>query len=258
MRQIMTLVSLICAADVYADEITLFDWGVYINGTTARSAADLPGNVTFSDDFFETGLGTVTMSFSTATSTDYDVAMFFDHEIDEYENSFFNEYGMAGGAPEDTRLTYEMDEPGFGTGSSTRITPDTYNYIGDIYDNFTAFTKNGFDNQLFYDGYTGESLSGFETPIYDDVSMAMGWKFSLKENEAAVLEYTVSTSAPATGFYLAQLDRTTAGAGIYLQSRLNISPVGVPEPGIVGLLGIGLLFVGLVRRIHPIFNRIHS
>jgi hypothetical protein len=241
MRKVLTVVSLLIATKAFADEISLFDWGLYLNGNVICSTTDLPRDVTFSDNFFETGTGTVTMTFESATPTDLSIAMFFDYEIDELTNTFYNEYGITSGTLVDPRLLYEIDEPGFGTDDSYRNSPDAYNYIGDIYDNFSDFLNLGFDNYIYYDWYTDTYLSDFENPVSDDVSMAMGWNFSLSGNETAVLQYTVSTIAPATGFYLAQLDRDSPETGIYLQSRLNITPVGVPESHIVSLFGMGII-----------------
>jgi hypothetical protein len=235
MRKGLVVLSLLFAMNVSADQISLFDWGLYLNGTVTRSIADLPGNVTISDGFFETGLGTITMSFESVSPTNISTAMFFDYEIDEQVNTFFNEYGITGGTSVDPRLTYEIDEPGFSTGD----------YIGDIYDNFLDFSNRGLDNKTFYDGYTNTNLSDFESPISDDVSMAMGWQFALNGNETAVLEYTVSSSTPETGFYLAHMDHNSLGTGIYLQSRLNTSSVNVnvPEPSAFSSLGIGIIFL---------------
>jgi hypothetical protein len=241
MRKQLLVFSFIAATNVLADEISLFDWSVYLNGNVIRTVADLPGTISYSDGFFETGLGTLTMTFESDVSTDYNVAIFFDHEIDELTNTFYNEYGMIAGIPVDSRLLYEIDEPGFGTDDSYRDTPDAYNYIGDIYDNFSDFSNRGFDNMIYYDDHTAASLYDFENSVSDDVSMAMGWKFLLSGSETAVLEYTLSSTAPASGFYLAQLDRNSNDMGIYLQSRLNISPINVPEPHIASLAGMGLV-----------------
>jgi hypothetical protein len=238
MHKILTFVFLLFTSNVFADAILLYDWGVNLNGNVISSSSSLPGNVTFSNDFFETGLGTVTMTFDSPTPQNFSVAMFFDHEIIQEDNTFFNEYGAIEGTPTDSRLLYEIDEPGWGNGE----------YTGDIYENFSNFATSGFDNQIFYDGYTDTYLSDFENPISDDVSMAIGWNFTLNGNETAVLEYTVSSSTPTTGFYLAQLDRNSNGTGVYLQSRLNISSANVPEPNILSLFGMGIVSLFLFYR----------
>jgi len=248
MRKILTGIFLLFVTNVFADEISLFDWGLNLNGNVSRSLSTIPRNIVFSDGFFETGLGTITMTFESSTPADYSVAMFFDYEIDEGTNTFYNEYGMTGGTPVDPRLLYEIDEPGFGTADSYRDSQDAYNYIGDIYDNFSEFSNLGFDNKIFYDSYTGTYLSNFEEPISDDVSMAMGWKFSLNSNETAVLQYVISSSAPTTGFYLSQLDRNSSETGVYLQSQLNITSGNVPEPNTLSLFGMGIVSLSILYR----------
>jgi len=225
--------------NVNADEISLFDWGLNIDGAIFNSASDLPANATVSDGFFAMGLGTITIMFGAeADVTTHSGAAFLDYEIDEAGTTFFNEYGIIEGTSDDARLSYEIDEPGFGNGA----------YTGDIYDNFVDFQTSGFDGKVFYDGITGTSLSDFENPISDDVAMGMGWKFALNTDETAWVEYTVSATKPTSGLYLAQMDRNSEGTAMYLQSRLNISP-NVPEPGLISLLGIGLIVIGFFRRV---------
>lgn len=238
MFRMLLILSLILIVNIYADSISIADWGLNINGDIVNSVSNMPGNVLYSDDFFKTGLGNVTILFESDVPADYSVAMFFDHEILQKGNTFFNEYGVIGGTPVDSRLQYEIDEPGWGNG----------NYMGDISDNFVNFSEYGFDNQLFYDWFSDTHLSDFENPISDDVSMAMGWNFSLNDNETAVLEYTVSNIAPVSGFYLAQMDRDSPETGVYLQSRLKITSLEVPEPNILSLLGMGLVSLCLLYR----------
>lgn len=238
MFRILLILSLTFTVNIYADVVSLASWGLNINGNTVSAVNALPGNVIFSDDFFATGTGTISISFESNTPANYSVAMFFDHEIIQEDNTFFNEYGVIEGIPVDPRLQYEVDEPGYGNGD----------YTGDIFDNFSNISAYGLDNQLFYDWYSDTYLSDFKNSISDDVSMAMGWNFSLNGNETAVLEYTVSTIAPTTGFYLAQLDRASPETGIYLQSQLNVTPVGVPEPNVMSLFGIGVISLCFLSR----------
>lgn len=255
MFRFFLILSFIFTVNLHAGVISLDSWGLNIGGSTVSSVADLPGNVVFSDDFFVNGTGTVSISFGSDIPADYSVAMFFDHEIMQEDNTFFNEYSAVVGTLVDSRLSYEIDEPGYGIyedgyepiGDSD-VDAEHLVYMGDIYDNFSNFPVYGLDNKLFYDWYTDTYLLDFEKPISDDVSMAMGWNFSLNGNETAVLEYTVSTVVPTSGFYLAQLDHNSPEIGIYFQSRLNITPVGVPEPNVLSLFGIGFVSLCFLSR----------
>lgn len=238
MFRIFLVLSLIFTVNVYADAISLASWGLNVNGDTVSTIKDLPENVIFSDGFFVTGTGTISISFESSVPTDYSVAMFFDHEIIQKDNTFYNEYGVIEGTPVDSRLQYEIDEPGFGNSV----------YTGDIFDNFSNFSAYGLDNQLFYDWYSDTNLSDFEDPISDDVSLALGWHFSLNSNETAVLTYTITSIAPTAGFYLAQFDHDSPETGIYLQSQLSIIHAGVPEPNILNLFAIGMVTLYLIYR----------
>lgn len=233
MRQFTVLLVFTACITIHAGQISLFDWGTYVNGNVSlRSTGEFGGSTSYSEDFWKLGLGTITMSFDGSLKSDYSVAWFFDYEIVQTENTFFNEYGTVNGTA-DARMSYEIDEPGFGS-------IDAHGYTGDIFDNFNDFDEYGFDGRVFYDSFTGEYLSDHENVVSEDVAMAMGWKFSLAENETAFLEYTVSKTAPTSGFYLAHLDRDAPETGVYLQSRLSIAPTAVPEPCTTGLVGIGM------------------
>jgi len=255
MFRLILILSFIFTVNVYADVISLDSWGLNINGDSISSVNDLPGNVIFSDDFFTTGTGTVSISFGSDIPEDFSVAMFLDHEIIQDDNTFFNEFGAEVGTSADSRLSYEIDEPGYGiyedgyepTGDFD-VDVEHLVYMGDIYDNFSNFSAYGLDNQFFYDWYTDTYLSDFEDPISDDVSMAMGWNFTLNENETATLEFTVTNTVPLSGFYLAQLDCDSPETGIYFQSQLTVSPANVPEPSIVSLLGTGMVILFLFYR----------
>lgn len=166
-----------------------------------------------------TGLGSITATITGAGSHTFDA--FFDHEIDVAINSFFNESAAASGVAA-AGQSWEIDEPGF--------------IDGDIYENFQA---SALDNGI------GTSIYG-DTFFPDDVSMAMGWDFTLAAGETGFISLMLSDFMPASGFFLTQSD-LNSNDNIYLASSLSIkSTTAVPAPPIVWLLGSGIGIIGLI------------
>lgn len=198
-------------------EVPLYAWGDSIPVTVPALPAGFAMDVSAFD--FDTGLGTVSVRFSPAAAGDhYYIAGFFDHEIDEDINTYFNETGSAMGTPE-AGQSWEIDEPGW--------------VFGDIYDNLLAGTL---DNQVF-DG----------DDIADDVAMAMGWDFTLASDlEFAIVDFILSETAPTSGFYLVQHDPDSQ-YDLFFSSSLDIG--AVPEPGTLLLLGSGFAGLVLLRRL---------
>lgn len=189
-----------------AASFSLFEWALAINSdVTSAPVTD------FSAFDTATGIGTIAMTFSAAGS--YNVRGFFDHEIDEATNTFFNEYGAARGTLA-SGASWEIDEPGY--------------VFGDIYDNVAAGTL--------------DNSNGVPDTAPDDVSMALGWNFTLLDAKVASVQFNVGPTAPGSGFYLQQTDPDSI-ASIYLWSTLAIrdaEPHSVPEPASLVLLGLGL------------------
>ena len=155
---------------------------------------------------------------------------FFDHEIDEAINTYFNEYGEAIDTP-DVKQSWEIDEPGY--------------VFGDIYQNVLAGSL--------------DNTNSVPAPTPDDVSWAMGWDFTLDAGETATVTLALAVSPPAvppSGFYLAQIDPDSHET-IYFSSTLNIEgctpPPAVPEPGTFVLLFFGVAgLAGFKKRKHLI------
>lgn len=205
-------------SEVSALDITLWDWAFNIDGTLyeASNSDPLPGNMDDSFFNFSTGLGEIKITSAGAGS--HSVIAFFDHEIDETINTFFNEYGSASGSPA-TGQSWEIDEPGWS--------------FGDIYANFTAGTL--------------DNLNGVPSSDPEDVSMALGWNFILGAGETAYLNLLLSTTAPTSGFYLVQTDPDSQ-ASLCFSSTLVIKSSSVPEPGLLFLLVTGLAGLFGLRR----------
>jgi hypothetical protein len=204
----------------------LSDWAFNDNGSVYTpydtDPADLPNYYSTGGFDWDTGLGTLSVAFD--SSNTYSFIAFFDHEIVQAGNTYFDEFGEVHGAPI-TGQSWEIDEPGW--------------VFGDIYDHVL-------DGQL-------DNSNALPEGMEDDVSMAMGWNFSLLDGESALLSLTLSESVPV-GFYLAQHD--SAGTH-YLSGSLDIStaPAPVPEPGTLILLGTGLAGLCIASRKRLPFKR---
>lgn len=225
-----------------AGQIDPFESCVNVNGAIydvgvgcALSDGAAPGNVT---DSIETetnasdeGLGSVVITL--AEVGDFFVGMFVDWEIDEALNTFFNEDFGSGGAL-GAGQSFEVDEPGFGLA-----------YAGDIFFNFL---DGALDGAFLQDLVLGEAGNAPE-----DISLALGWDFSLADGETAVVSFLLSETQPSSGFWLSQSDANSEFR-FFFSSTLEIrgdeepEPVPVPEPGTLFLLGAALVGGLFVRR----------
>lgn len=195
--------------------IVLFEHGLNIDGSLTTDLSWPPG-VDASGFDVATGLGS--LSVTVATPGPHEVLAYFDHEIDEEMNTFFNELGGTGGAPA-AGQSWEIDEPGFAVPA------------GDIYDNWMA-------------GALDDSI-GFLDP--NDVAMALGLDFVVPAGERAVVTFYTSAANDAPGFFLRHWDPDSASE-LYFWSSIRFDREPVPEPGPLGLLGLGLLTLVARRR----------
>lgn len=196
----------------------LFEYRFNVNGTFYGNYFDepldtLPSYFDVSGFDFTTGLGTIDIRFFPGVAGNYYISAFFDHEIDEQRNTFFNEYAEVSGTPAPGQ-TWEVDEPGY--------------EFGDIYDNFFAGTL---DNT--------NAISIAEFPAGEDVSLALAWDFSLLAGEFAVIQFILSETRPTSGFFLTHADPDSEYE-FYASSTLDV----IPEPSTLVLVVFGL--AGLV------------
>jgi len=219
-----------------ATVIGLFDYAFNIDGTTSDILFDgdpLPGNVNIAGFDELTGLGTVEVTI--AGAGDHTVVGFFDHDIDLATNLWFNEEGTTGGGAVVAGQSWEIDEPGFFFGDIFFNVQDSDALLGSFLDNTNAVPSG--------------------SP--DDVSMAMGFDFTLAATETAIVSFFLDTINNAPGFFLQQSDPDSIinefqgpnelffWAGIEIRGE---GVVGVPEPGTLGLLGLGLIMLAGRRR----------
>jgi len=209
------------ALPAQAVTVDLYDWAVNVD-TTVADALDgdpIPAGVNTGGLNLTTGFGQLRLTVNGAGA--HYVGAFFDHEIDQGDNTWFNEIGAQSGAAAPGQ-TWEIDEPGWKT--------------GDIFENLQAGAL---------DDGNGTSIYGDAT-WPDDVSMAMAWDFNLAVGETGIVDFMISDlqPSPGGGLVLSQTDPDSNDYTLYLTSTLLKKPAGggpsIPEPATVALFGLGL------------------
>lgn len=197
-----------------AAKVTFWDWAFNADGALAQHSQGDPMPGTFNDAAFDyaTGSGTIIHTFSLSGTGSHALIGFYDFEIEEGQNTFFNEYGSVAGSTLSGQ-SWEIGEPGYTTGN--------------IYSKVL--------------GGSLDNTNGVPSGAPDDVSMAMGWNFVLGDLQTALVSFFVSDTAPDSGFFISQHD-PDSNASLYLSSTLEVSggPEPIPLPGTIFLFGTGL------------------
>ena len=225
----LLLFFLMSASPALAARINLQDWAFNLDGTFSAydqgTGGPMPGN--FNDTAFDYTLGTgaISHTFSFTGTGSHAIIGFYDFEMDEKTNTFFNESGSAVGNAASGQ-SWEIDEP-------DRLYGNIYNHV----------TAGALDN-------TNSVAPGSE----DDVSFSLGWNFSLTRMQNALVTFTISSIMPQTGFFLEHLDAESDngnGHTLYFSSTLTIKGGHdpIPEPGTILLFGLGLLGISGTCRI---------
>jgi hypothetical protein len=198
-----------------AQSAQLFEWALNLDGAVYGPGDTLPANVNTSGFDFTAGLGTIRITQTFSAAGTYDFGAYFDHEIDEALNTFFNEFGAVTGTPPPS-LTWEIDEPGFS--------------FGNIFSNFTAGTL--------------DNSNGVPAGATDDVSMAIIRSIMAASGEVAVIDFLLSSTAPSSGFFLTHTDPDSSESVYFSSAVSGEPPFVIPEPQSMLLVvtAIGVFF----------------
>lgn len=236
----MRLITLtLCAATVVAlslpasADVGLADWCVDLNGdvNTVCNGGTSPGgtaavNMSAFDETLEPGsnsLGSITVNLGTGTQA---VGVYMDYDVDNTTLGPAQDSGATVGSPSATQ-SWDIDTP-----------PNPY---------FELTSP----NTPLSDTNTAGTFSTSPTPCCD-----VSWDLQEILNvdpalySGATVKFTVSTVAPASGFYLSQTNGDT-GDTVYLSDTVTFTPIGTastPEPMSVVLLATLILGALFLRR----------
>ena len=153
---------------------------------------------------------------------------YLDYDLNFPNTGSFSDFGSVVGTPP-SGVTYQLQDPNSG-------------------DLFAAFAANALTNQ------NNVATPGRPPDICCDVAWALGvGGLDVPAGGQAIITFTVSTTAPPTGFYLEQtnvMPDGSNGENIYLSETTQIEGTAAPEPGTLALLGGAAIAISLLRPHH--------
>lgn len=188
-----------------------------------------------------TGLGTFTY---TDTGTG---ARYFDVFINlDLGAAFWNQYGATHGSLASGE-TYQIDTPDFDC-DANRCGNIIQNTNANALDN-TNHVPGQMDNFFFDCGADGGGA--VNAACNNDVALALGFAYNIPVGDQAILTFTLSQTAPSSGFYLSQTkpaDGDNDPETVYFSGSVLLQPATtVPEPSTLVLAGSAVI-VALSRR----------
>jgi hypothetical protein len=211
---------------------------------------------TLDTSFGGTGLGTVGVTFNPGAAGTYNVNLWLFEQL--FPPVGDDEYGNTGGTATANQagLSWQIDVPDYQDNSFDPNFGGLPAGAGSIIAN-TAASKLADTN--FVTGNTSQFSFGCTgmTTCNDYTSMALGFNFTLTAAQEEVLSFTVSTKAPASGFYLEQIapvdPANTSEIDYFYTATASTSSSGppppptIPEPGSIFLLAPVALVLWFLR-----------
>jgi len=217
------IVGLSCAQRASADLTTLQDVIFNVNGTVTQSSFAVGGLATGGFDE-ATGVGTLTLTYNPGPGT-YFVDVWFDHDL---SLPFYNEFGAVSGAPV-AGQSYQIDNPDTNV-DANRTGNIQANTAANTLDNTNHISGNTSNFNTFCGANSGGAVNA---ACNNDVSMGMGYAFTLAAGQQETITWTLSHTAPASGFFLEQIhpqDAAGPESDLFFQGSAVSGPAGGPPP----------------------------